>query len=214
MFKIVLFFFLGLVQPVMAKLDISALAAVSQKYRQSAMVSMNLNQTVTSDLLGTETKSSGKVHVAQGKFRIALSEPTKSLIVFDGDRIWNEQHPPVGIKGDVQYTSTKIDKKNRGQLLIGQLLSKEPITKSFKITDVIQESDTVKYTATPLVRDLVIKSLVISVNSKSKEILSIEYKDELDNLTKYEFSKIQFSKKLTKALFKYVPPKNAKEVKL
>lgn len=214
MVKCIFCFVLIITMPLLASVDISALESVNQRYRQSGMVSMNLRQTVSSELLGTETISLGKVYVAQGKFRLALSEPTKSLIVFDGEKIWNEQHPPQGIKGEIQYTSTKIEKKNRGQLLIGQLMSKDPITKSFKISDVKKESDLLKYTAIPTTSDLVINQIVISINPKTKEIIAIQYKDELENLTKYEFSKVQFSKKSTAALFKYQPPKNAKEVKL
>lgn len=184
------------------------LQALSEKYRDSRLVEMNVEKSVKSELLGKETKYLGKIFLAKGKFRWENTTPEKSLLVFDGSTIWNEQVPPAELGGQVQVAKGKVDKKTSTHILISSLLGAD-LTKNFKIEKESHEGDLVKLDLSPLKNDLNVKMLKAVFNSKEKVLRSISYTDDIGNLTTMSFSDVHFLKKEKKNLFKYQPPKGA-----
>ncbi len=179
------------------------------RYRKSEMTAMKVVKVVKSDLLGTETKFAGKISISAGLFRWENTEPDRTLIVYDGETIWNEQSPPKEFPGPMQVAKAKLDRKNKAQVMISSLLGGTSIFENFKVISEKLDSEQARYSIEPKTSDLKIKDLEIVVLKKQKEVSQISYKDDVGNITTMNFSDIEFNKKKSPNLFKYTPPKGA-----
>lgn len=186
-----------------------ALRQTTIRYRKSEMTSMNVVKVVKSELLGTETKFIGQISISSGLFRWENTEPDRTLIVYDGSTLWNEQSPPKEFPGPVQVAKSKLDRKNKAQVMISSLLGGTSIFENFKVVSEKNDEMQAIYTIEPKTTDLKIKNLEVTVDKKQKEISQIAYKDDVGNLTSMKFSNIEFNKKKSANLFKYTPPKGA-----
>jgi len=185
------------------------LEETTKRYRTSPMISMELEKTVKESVMGSVRKSSGSIDLAAGLFRMEIREPDKSLTVFDGKILWNEQSPPVEFPGPVQVSKLAIDKKNDAQVLLADLLTKDKVSKNFRVIGQEKVNDVVIYRAEPLKKDFPFQSVAISILGKSKVISEISYEDDLQNITTMAFSKTQFKDQINKKTFSYKPPKGA-----
>lgn len=186
----------------------AALQDVSQKYRDTKLVEMNVEKFVKSEFLGKETKYVGKIYLTKGKFRWENTTPEKTLLVFDGAVIWSEQTPPKELGGSIQVGRGKVNKKTGSHILISSLMGAE-LGKNFKAVKEEKEGDLLKLDLVPLKEDLTVKSLQVVIDPKDNTLKEISYKDDIGNLTTLSFSGIKFLKKEKKNLFKYQPPKGA-----
>ncbi|WP_415061748.1 LolA family protein [Bdellovibrio sp.] len=191
-----------------ATAEMSALQKVAKKYRASKLVEMSVEKSVKSELLGKETKYSGKIYLGNGKFRWENTTPEKTLLVFDGTTIWSEQTPPKEFGGPVQVAKGKVDKKNRSHVLISSLLGAD-LSKNFKVVNERTVGGLLKLDVEPLYDDLSVKSLSVVLDPDANTMKEISYKDDIGNLTTMIFSDVKFLKKEKKSLFKYQPPKGA-----
>jgi outer membrane lipoprotein carrier protein len=179
------------------------------KYRTAKLVQMSVEKLVKSELTGKATTYKGELSLSAGKFRMANTEPEKSLLVYDGITLWNEQAASPDFPGPPQVTKSKISGKDKSQTLFATLLTKEPVTKHFKVISEKKVGDQTVYNAEPLASDLTVKSLTVKIDNKTKQISEISYKDDIGNLTEMKFSNTQFRKSLEKNIFSYTPPKGA-----
>lgn len=186
----------------------TTLQKVSKKYRNAKLVEMSVEKTVTSELLGKETKYQGKIFLANKKFRWENTTPEKTLLVFDGTTIYSEQTPPKELGGVVQVAKGKVDKKTGSHILISSLLGAD-LEKNFKAVEKEKVENLVKYDVTPVSNDLSIKDLKIVLDSKELTMKELSYKDDIGNLTVMRFSNVNLPKKEKNSLFKYVIPKGA-----
>jgi outer membrane lipoprotein carrier protein len=189
------------------------LKAFGKNYRSAKLVEMAVDKTVKSELLGKETKYSGKIFMANGKFRWENTTPEETLLVFDGTTIWSVQTPPKEFGGPVQVGKGKVDKKTRSQLLISTLLG-EDLEKSFKVLKEEKVGADSKIEIEPKGDGLTVKTLSLLIDTKKSELKELSYKDDIGNLTTISFSKIQFKQKANNKLFKYQPPKDAQVTNL
>jgi outer membrane lipoprotein carrier protein len=189
------------------------LKAFGKNYRSAKLVEMAVDKTVKSELLGKETKYSGKIFMANGKFRGENTTPEETLLVFDGTTIWSVQTPPKEFGGPVQVGKGKVDKKTRSQLLISTLLG-EDLEKSFKVLKEEKVGADSKIEIEPKGDGLTVKTLSLLIDTKKSELKELSYKDDIGNLTTISFSKIQFKQKANNKLFKYQPPKDAQVTNL
>lgn len=194
--------------------DQALLKSTIKKYKNSALVEMEVEKAVKSELLDTVTKYKGKIYLSSGLFRFDNLEPEKSLLVFDGTYLWNEQSPPVEFPGPVQVAKSVISKKNKSQILISSLLGQGGISENFKIIKEQKENGNIVFTVEPKTPDLSIKSLDIVVQSKLKTVNELKYKDDVGNETKMVFTNTKFKNKKNNKLFKYAPPKNSQVINL
>lgn len=210
---------IGLSQ-VRSKTELKASAAVrvlkdiSKKYRGTNLVKIETNKKVTSELMGRTTEYKGTMYLSKGKFRWEIETPEQSLLVFDGQTIWNAQYPPKDLGGPVQVARAKLNKNTKSQILISTLIGKDPIEKNFEVLNEKTSADIVTIELKPLSSDLRVKQLTLELEPKSKWILKISYKDDVDNLTVIEMKKTEFIKKENKSLFKYEIPKDAQVTNL
>lgn len=195
-------------------MDLTALNQATAKYRNAKMVQVGVEKTVKSELTGKETKYKGTIYLSSGLFRIVNTEPEKSVLVYDGKTIWNEQPPSPDFPGPVQVTKTELTGKNKSQALFASLLTKDPITKNFKILSQKKEDSKFIYEAEPLTSDINVKSLTVKIDGPSKQVSEISYKDDIGNLTVMKFSNPEFKKSLDKKVFQYTPPKGAQVNKI
>jgi outer membrane lipoprotein carrier protein len=193
---------------------VSVLKEVSKKYRNTKLVKIETDKKVTSELLGKTTNYQGKIYLSQGKFRWENETPEQTLLLYDGETIWNVQYPPKDLGGQVQVAKAKLDKNTKSQILISTLIGKEPIDKNFKVISEKSDKETLNVELQPLSGDLRVKGLTLDVDLKTKQIKKISYKDDVDNTTEIELKNTEFISKENKDLFKYKIPKDAQVTNL
>jgi outer membrane lipoprotein carrier protein len=193
---------------------VAVLKEVSKKYRNSKLVKIETEKKVTSDLLGKTTSYQGVIYLAQGMFRWENETPEQSLLLFDGEIIWNVQYPPKDLGGPVQVAKAKLNKNTKSQILISSLIGKEPIDKNFKVIQEKTAYDILSVELQPLSGDVRVKGLTLDVDVKSKQIKKIFYKDDVDNTIDIDMKKTEFLTKENKELFKYKTPKDAQVTNL
>lgn len=194
--------------------DSLILKSVTKKYKKSALVEITVEKTVVSELLGKETKFKGKIYLSSGLFRFENNEPEKTLLVYDGSILWNEQSPPAEFPGPVQVAKSKLSKKNKSQILISSLLGQGELNENFKIKAEKKMGDVVALTVEPKTSELNIKQLELKIIVKTKVVSELNYKDDVGNETKMIFLNTTFKSKKNDKLFKYVPPKDAQVTNL
>lgn len=185
-----------------------------KKYQKSKMVSMKVEKTVVSEILSKETIYSGRIQLSKGKFRWENETPEKTLLIFDGTTLFNIQYPPKEFKSGVQVAKSKIDEKQKKQILIASLLSPTSAKTKFKVLSEKNENGLTQVEIQPESDDLQIQKLTVSINTKTKKIQNISYKDDVGNLTKMAFSNITFESKTDPKLFQYKIPKDAQVTNL
>jgi len=221
--SLLIFVTFGLILPVVAPAKgkekkspsaMSVLKEVSKKYRNSKLVQIETDKKVSSELLGKTTVYEGRIYLAQGKFRWETETPEQSLLLFDGETIWSIQYPPKDLGGPAQVGKAKLGKNTKSQILISTLIGKEPIDKNFKILNSSKSENTLSIELQPLSPDLRVKGLTLEVDLKSKQILKISYKDDVENMTVISMKKTEFIAKESKDLFKVKIPKDAQVTNL
>lgn len=193
---------------------VSVLKEVSKKYRNSKLVKIETDKKVTSELLGKTTTYQGEIYLSKGKFRWENETPDQTLLVFDGDTVWNVQYPPKDLGGQIQVAKAKLDKNTKSQILISTLIGNEPIDKNFKVISEKSDKEHLNVELQPLSGDLRVKGLTLEVDLKSKQIKNISYKDDVDNTIEIQLKKTEFISKENKDLFKYKIPKDAQVTNL
>lgn len=178
---------------------------IVKKYRNTNLVKMKVTKVVKSELLGKETLYKGQMFLSHGKFRWDNDVPEKTQLIFDGITIWNVQHPPKELPGPLQIAKAKVDKNTKKQILISTLLSTNGINENFKVKPANSEG---VFELEPKGKDLGVTALKIKTNGK-KDIVEINYKDDVGNQTSLKFDDVEFSKKTENKLFEYTPPKGA-----
>ncbi len=189
--------------------DLAPLNQATAKYRSAKMVQVDVEKTVKSELTGREAKYKGVIYLSSGMFRMVNSEPDKSVLVFDGSTIWNEQAASADFPGPVQVTKSRLSGKSKSQALFANLLTKDPVTKNFKVMNVKKENGTTIYEGRPLNTELNVQSMSLKIATSSKLVTEISYTDDIGNLTVMKFKNPQFKKSIDKKMFQYKPPKGA-----
>jgi outer membrane lipoprotein carrier protein len=194
--------------------NVSPLESTLQKYKDSTLVQMQVTKIVKSEVMQKENKFEGKIYFSSGKLRWENSKPEKSLIVFDGDTMWNVQFPSEDFPGPVQVARGKIDKKNQSKIFLTSLFKKQNVMNEFKVLSEKKEKNSTIYKLEAKNKDPMVQDLEIKVENENLYIEEVKYKDDIGNLTLMSFSKVEFKTEIKKGLFKYFPPKNAQVTNL
>lgn len=197
-----------------ASIDLKPLNDATAKYRGAKLVKSELVKLVKSELTGKETKNEGEVAISEGLFRLENKSPEKSIIVYDGTNLWNEQRPSDDFGGAIQVTKSVIGKKNRSQTFFATMLSKEPVTKYFKILSSKSVGSEMHYEAESTSPEINVTNFKLIIDTKKKEIVEISFKDDIGNLTTMKFSNTKFQDSINKKIFNYTPPKGAQVTKI
>lgn len=188
----------------------SSLNSAVQKYRRSALVKINLEKKANSKILKRETTEEGILYFSGGFVRFETQKPDPALVVFDGTFLWNVQLPSADFGGDTIVTKAHIDKQNRQQVIVTELLSKESLFTHFNLDSSKIEGTELTVEATPKQKDWNLLKIKLHVSSKENLVTQIEYWDDLDNHTHLIFKKQEFLTEKKPTLFQYKPPKGVK----
>lgn len=195
--------------PALAKSDLDKLTSVLNRYRSAAMVSIDFRQVIAEDLTGKKSETYGELNVAKGLLRLQTNKPEKTLVVLDGIYLWNEQAKAIDFAGPVQVTKVKIEKQGKSQLFFRNVLTGEPLSKSFKLSTVSQDKQNVLFRGESLDKSSPIKKINLKIDLKANQISEMSYQDDIGNETQLFFLKTNFLSELKKNIFIYKPPKGA-----
>lgn len=187
----------------------SVISDITAEYKKAGYVRFQAEKSVKSELMGKETTHKGTFYYSGGKLRWESDSPEKSLMVYDGMTLWNVQYPSPDFPGDIQAGRSKIDKKNRQQVLLAEFIGLTNLEKNFNIQESTQGDLTV-FNMKAKEKSASIPEATILVSKKEKKILEISYPDDFGNVTKIKFIETEMKKKRKPELFKYVPDKNVK----
>jgi outer membrane lipoprotein-sorting protein len=182
---------------------------VLNKYKTAKLVKLDVIKRVKFEILGKEQVFEGKIFVSQKRFRWDTETPDRSQILYDGDTIWNTQYPPKELKSNPNVAKMKVDRNSRKQLLLSLLLNNEPLSKNFKVLSRTQIDGVINVNLAPKSSELNIKTLIVKIESKKKEISTISYTDDIGNVTDIEISKAVFLQSSDSKLFIFKMPSGA-----
>lgn len=180
-----------------------------QVYKESKGMVLDVNKTIKNIMLDKETNYPGVIQLAEGKFNWETTGPEKNLLVFDGHYLWNIQYPPAEFKSAQLQVAKMSMKAKNSPLIILEIFGKNSIDKYFTVSVKNQEGDTSAFTLKEKKTDLGLKDITLKINTKEHRVVSLEYKDEVDNQTIIAFKATQLDAKLKHDLFSYTPPKEA-----
>ena len=191
--------------------DIGFIRRIDTAYQNAKTVSMDIKKSLKSQLIDSQSNSSGKVMFSKGRMRMEMSEPDKSLVVIDKKHIWVVNYPSGEFKNSaLQVIKAEISsKKGRSQNFLG-LLTQGGVLKYFNVSGLMKVSDEERiFFLQPNDATVEFKRAQMILNPKTKLITGLRYWDELDNETMFEFSKVKFNQKLDEKIFIYKPPEGA-----
>ena len=169
--------------------------------------SLDVEKSVTSEIMGKTTVSAGSIVLGTGKFRWETTTPEKSLLLFDGKTVWTLQEA-IDAKSHPQVTKAKLTKKNKDQVLI-KLLAHGKISENFGVKSVAKEGDDRILSLEPLQADPSVKNFTAVLGDKPERLKEIRYADELGNLTKIRILKARLLKVPDADVFEFKVPKDA-----
>lgn len=196
---VIVFSHLSMAKPSSADVD-----QVFAKYRKAGGFQSDVKKTVTQEVLGTETSSSGKFYFSGGKVRLQMEEPENTTLVFDGKVVWMESRLDADT---VQVTKIKSGNLKKSDSIWTTLFDRKNLAKAFTLKSAKKDGDARIYTFIPRnKKSTEVRQLDIGV--KDGELTRIAYKDDRENRVQFDFDNL--TKKPGKAdLFAYHPPKGA-----
>lgn len=175
------------------------------KYSKAPMVVMQMEQSSLIPELNKKNVTKSKVYLSAGLLRIENTEPNKDLVIYDGKQIWMVQdNSDFGDK--LSVIKVKIDKKNKAQVFITQLLTITALKNQVKILQKNKSNGSVVLDLEPLEKDLQIKDLKIQIQEEKYFVEKLSYKDDQSNEVNIYFSNFDFQKKKNSSLFQYKVP--------
>jgi outer membrane lipoprotein-sorting protein len=190
-----------------------ALTQVISEYRNSGMVKMAVKKTTKYAELETTKVEEGTIYISKGKLRWEAQGQEKSLIVFDGQDLWNVEYPPAEMKSPVQVIKTAFNSKSKNQAVLSLFVGKKPVTQNFKVEALPATGDLIKYKLEPKEASLSVKDLIVEIDAKKKIVKSLAYADDLKNETSLSFDQVTTTKSGDARLFQFSPPKGAEVTK-
>lgn len=187
----------------------ATLVEAQARYAKGGNVQIDVAKELTIAVLKKKKSSKGKLNLSgNGKFRLEITEPSKSLVVMDGKDIWVVEYPDFEDE-KVQVIHSKFKDQLKSQVLLKFLMGEGDLMKHFKLAKQSKEKGNVVYTLTPKSKDVDLKSVKVTVDPADKTIGAITYVDNLDTEIRYTFSNEKFYQELDKKLFTFKPPKNS-----
>lgn len=191
--------------------DIKALKEIDKRYQTAKSVAMDVEKTLVMGLLGKEKNSKGRLLLAQGKMRMEIESPEKSLVVVDGKTLWVADYPPAEFKNAaIQVLKGNLDSRKGAQQGFVGLLTRGGVLKHFKVTGTQQdEKGRGVYFLAPTQETFEFKRARLTLSENGKSIYELCYWDERDNETRMRFSNVKFNAPVSAKSFEFVPPTNS-----
>jgi|GEM_PF-952497 len=196
------------------KEDRANINKIIAKYRKSVLVKTQLEKKTSSKLLNRDTEEKGQLYFSGGLIRYETKQPDPALVVFDGKYLWNVQLPSADFGGETIVARAEIDQKNRQQVIVTELLTKESLFRHFDLNEAKTTDQVLVLDATPKKGDWSLSKIKMHFSLKDEVVSRIEYWDDLNNHSDLKLNKQEFPEEPNKKLFNYKPPKGVKVNKL
>lgn len=186
-----------------------------QKMKAYEEVSMKVEKRSIQSLLGRETKNSGEMAITRdGKFWWKVTEPQKTLLVFDGEFAWNEERLPEDFGGGVKVAKSKHFKQSPAYKILNVLMGNGDLSNYFSPLKATEKEGIVSIELTPLKSNWNISILNIVIEKNKSKLQRISYVDDLENETVLSFSGHKQLEAAEKKKFIYQPPTGAEVTEL
>lgn len=191
---------------------LESIKKIVSKYQNASGIEASVTKEVVLALLDETRVSEGNINLSKGKLRLEIKKPDPSLMVVDGKYIWVETPTPKELGGRPQVL--KMATKNlagESKAPVAALLGQSKAWDQFQVKSQKQDKQILTVVLQPKTAKATgdVVSMIIVVDVKQELINELSYKDDIDNSTKYIFSKTVFNKNGEDLKFKYVPPKNS-----
>ncbi|MGZ3722571.1 MAG: LolA family protein, partial [Bdellovibrionales bacterium] len=179
-------------------------AQVLASYRVAKAIKAKVKKTVVQETMGTSMKSEGNFYFSKGKMRLEMSEPERTVLVYDGKTIWFESRAD---EEHIVVTKIHGNEFHRSDSLLAALFDKSDALKQFNLKSSTTDESKKAFTFEPKDKK---KSDVVSLEIalRDKDIQRIAYKDQIDNRVILEFSDVTKGS-VSADKFSYKPPKGA-----
>ncbi|MEQ1878518.1 MAG: outer membrane lipoprotein carrier protein LolA, partial [Bdellovibrionia bacterium] len=143
------------------------------------------------------------------KLRLEFEKPVKSVAVVNGKDFWVIEYPPEDVDDKVRVLKSTLGEKSQSQILVTSLMGRGRILDHFAVESKKKKDGKIVFKMKATGDNSEIKNLELVLSEGDRLINEINYEDELENKTKFEFSNIEFDSDVPDKLFKYSPPKGA-----
>jgi len=171
--------------------------------RSAKALQANVTKTVEQETLGTSTKSEGQFYFSQGKLRLEMKEPEKTVLVYDGKIVWFESRAD---EDHIVVSKIKSKDLTKGNSLLAALFGKKDMLQTFKLKSSKKDGKSAAYHFVAKDKKAEVQKLDILLSGK--DLKSVSYKDAVENRVTLEFSDMKKGK-LDSDKFTYKAPKHA-----
>jgi outer membrane lipoprotein-sorting protein len=186
------------------------LSEVEKKYAAAKSVSMDVKKSLILSLLERTDVYDGRFFLSgKDKLRLEFEKPVKSIAVLNGKEFWVIEYPPADTNEKVRVLKSSMGEKSQSQVLITSLLGQGRILDHFTIESKKKNDGKITYKLKAAAEITEVQNLELVVDEEKKLITELAYQDELENRTRFEFSKIEFDGDVPEKLFTFSPPKGA-----
>jgi outer membrane lipoprotein-sorting protein len=185
------------------------LEKVMGTYKGADTIILDVKKTVKSEVLEKESVYKGIIRFAKGKINWTNDEPEKSMMVYDGEVLWTVQYPPKEFNSPPQIAKTNLKKSKNTPLVLNSVFGSKPLKNYFEIVPDKVEGNLKDFLLKDKKKNLGIKEILLTIDVKEEKIISLAYKDEVDNSTRLEFKSTRFNEKIKGSTFSFKPPKNS-----
>lgn len=183
------------------------------RYQKAGAIKIDITKRVVLALLEEEKLSQGTLLLSKGRMRLEIVQPERSLLVVDKNAIWIESVTPKEFGSKVQVLKIKSKEfAKQSKAPIAMLLGQSKVWDEFKIKNESDKSnDTKVLTLVPKKKGAMgeMQSIGLELSKRDQQILSLNYKDDLENETHFQFKNTDFKAKGFGSRLKYTPPKDA-----
>lgn len=190
--------------------SIQAIDNAFKFYWQKQSAHMKVRRDIYNNISEKKISAFGTLVFSKGKIRLDIDEPTKSTLVFEKDFIWYAE-APTELFPKWRISKVSREKAERAQALFKLL---------FGQVGVIDQLDLMAHKSRDGFESHIFKpkkqsdfpgvvKLAIVMSQDQKQVRLVRLWDDLDNETTFEFTDVDYDKKIAKNFFDYKPPKNS-----
>jgi outer membrane lipoprotein-sorting protein len=177
--------------------------AVLLKYRQAAAIRAKVRKTVVQEVMGSETHGRGEFYFSKGRLRLDITEPERTVLVYDGRHVWLESR----LDQVISVTKITAVELKKSDSLLAVLFDKKDVLNTFRLLGKKDVGGTKVYIFEP--RDKAKTEVqYLELALKSSDLARITYRDQVENKVSFEFDKLAAAE-VSASKFKYKLPKGA-----
>jgi len=192
--------------------DIKLVKQVMGRYHEAAAVKSDVKKEVYFALLDEKKATQGTLLFSKGRMRLEMAKPEEFLVVVNKEVIWavTPANAELGSAMQVLKIVSK-DLSQQSRAPMAMLFGQKKAWDQFKVMKSEEKNGVKTIALAPKKPDSIndVSSVQLAINLKENLLSELSYKDDLDNETKFIFSKTNFKAKVNKKSFSYSPPKSA-----